>query len=74
MDHVGHDIVEQALIVRDHNGRFVRAVKCVDAVGNNAQGVDIESRIGFVEYGERGSKTAICRISWRFFRRRKSLR
>jgi hypothetical protein len=36
-------------------------------IGDDAQGVDIETRIGLIENREVGSSTAICRISLRFF-------
>ena len=54
MHHVGHDVVEQPLVVRHHNGRFVRAVQGVDPVGNHAQCVDVEAGVGLVENGEPG--------------------
>ena len=49
---VWHDVVEQALVVRDEDYRALRAPELIDPVGYNAEGVDVEPAIGLVEYGE----------------------
>src|SRR3984957_15716904 len=52
VDDVGHDVVEQALIVGDHDhGAFGRA-QPVDAVGHDLERIDVEARIGLVEHRE----------------------
>ena len=53
MDPVGDDVVEQPLVVGDDEHRPVRAPQRVDAVGDDAQGVDVEARVGLVQDGER---------------------
>ena len=42
MHEVGFDIVKQALIVGDQDDRAIRTAQCVDAVGDDAQGVDAD--------------------------------
>ena len=64
---IGHDIVEQALVVGDQDEAARRVAQRVDAVGHRAQRVDVEAGIGLVEDARRGSSIAICRISLRFF-------
>src|SRR5437870_100183 len=50
--HVGHDVVEQPLIVRDDHHGAVRRAQGVDAVGDDPQGVDVEAGIGLVEHAQ----------------------
>ena len=50
---VRHDVVEQPLVVRDDDERALGAAHRVDAVGDDAQRVDVEARVGFVEQRER---------------------
>jgi len=52
--HVGHDVVEQALVVRDHDAGAIRRAQPIDAVGNDLQRVDVEPGIGLVEHAELG--------------------
>src|SRR5215475_6269625 len=52
MDEVGHDVIEQTLIVRDQQKRAIGAPHGVHASGDNLQGVDIETRIRFIENAE----------------------
>ena len=49
---VGLDVVEQALVVGDDQEAAVRRPQRVDAVGDDAQGVDVEAGIGLVEEAE----------------------
>ena len=49
---VGLDVVEQALVVGDHDERAVGRAQRVDAVGDDAQRVDVEAAIGLVENAE----------------------
>src|SRR3712207_8095566 len=52
VDEVGDDVVEQALVVRDEDDGVLGRAQAVDAVGDDAQGVDVEPRAGLVEDGE----------------------
>ena len=54
MDEVGDDVVEQTLVVRDDHEGVVGLMQLVDAMGHDAQGVDVEARVGLVEDGEAG--------------------
>src|SRR5690606_14454541 len=49
---VRDDVVEQSLIVRNHNHRAVRGAQLVDAVGDDPQRVDVETAISLVEHGQ----------------------
>ena len=49
VDLVGHDVVQQPLVVRDDQDRPVLAPQGVDAVGDDAQGVDVQAGVGLVE-------------------------
>ncbi len=53
---IRHDVIEQSLIVRDKEDRFVFVglVDFIDAVGDGAEGVDVESGVGFVEEPAKG--------------------
>ena len=46
---VGHDVVEQPLVVGDDDDRALRAAHGVDAVGDELQRVDVEPGVGLVE-------------------------
>ena len=46
---VGNDVFEKPLIVGDDDGAVGRRVQLVDAVGDDAQGIDIEAGVGLVE-------------------------
>src|SRR5216684_2191189 len=50
--HVRHDVIEQALIVRDHHETALGRTQPVDAVGDHLEGVDVEPGIGLVEHAE----------------------
>ena len=54
MHDVGFDVVEQALIMGDDEERAVLAAQRVDAVGDDAQRVDVEAEIGLVEHAKLG--------------------
>src|SRR5665647_1675819 len=43
MHHVGHDVVEQPLIMRDHDHRALGRAQAVDAVGHDLERVDVEA-------------------------------
>ena len=49
VDEVGHDVVEQPLVVRDHDDRALGVPHRVDALGDGLQRVDVEARVGLVE-------------------------
>ena len=49
VDHVRLDVVEQALVVGDHQHAHVRVEHGVHALGHDAQGVDVQARVGLVE-------------------------
>ena len=49
MHEVGLDVVEQALVVCDHDGGIVGGLQRVHALSHNAQRVDVEAAVGFVE-------------------------
>ena len=49
VDLVRHDVIEQALVVRDHDERAVRRSHRVDAVGDHLERVDVEAGVGLVE-------------------------
>ena len=52
----------------DDDERALGAAQRVDAVGDTiSQRVDVEARVGLVEHRQRGSSTAIWKISLRFF-------
>src|SRR6266508_6155621 len=50
--HVRHDVVEQALIVRDHHEGALRRAQPVDAVGDDLERVDVEAGIGLIEHAK----------------------
>ena len=52
MHHVGHDMVEQPLVVGNHHHGAVRPTQPVDAIGHDLQRVDVEAGIGFVQHAE----------------------
>src|SRR5436190_19517671 len=43
---VGHDVIEQTLVVRDQNDRIVLIRKLIDTARHNTQRVDVESGVG----------------------------
>src|SRR5262245_44805265 len=43
---IGNDVIEQPLIMRDHDNRAVGTAQCVDTVRDDAKRVDVETRIG----------------------------
>src|SRR4051812_1589423 len=47
---IGHDVVEQPLIVRDHDEAALGRAQLVDALGDHLQRIDIEAGIGLVEH------------------------
>ena len=50
MHDVGNDVVEQALIMGDHDHGALRRAQLVDAVGDHLEGVDVEAGVGLVEH------------------------
>ena len=49
MHHVGHDVIQQALVVRDDHRGILGRMEFRNARGDDAKGVDVESRVGLVE-------------------------
>src|SRR3546814_6608185 len=49
VDHVRLDVVEQALVVGDHQEGAVGRAQRVDAFGHRLQRIDVQARIGLVE-------------------------
>ena len=49
VDEIRHDVVEQPLVVGDHEHRALGAAQRVHAVRDDAQRVDVEARVGLVE-------------------------
>ena len=43
MHPVGHDVVEQPLIVGDHQHGAIGTAQRVDALGHDAHGIDVEA-------------------------------
>ena len=54
MHPVGADVVQQALIVGDHQHRPVGRAHGVDPLGDDAQGVDVEAGVGLVQDAQLG--------------------
>ena len=52
MHAIGHDVVQQPLVVGDDHDGAVGAAQGVDAGGNRLERVDVEPRVGFVEDGQ----------------------
>src|SRR5947209_7141619 len=52
MHEVGGDVVQHALIVGDEQNAQVGSGQSVDALRNDAQGVDVEAGVGFVHQGD----------------------
>src|SRR6476659_4573184 len=50
--HVRHDVVEQALVVRDDDEGAVGGAQPVDALGDHLEGIDVEAGIGLVEHAQ----------------------
>ena len=53
VDEVGNDVVEQPLVVGHDEHRALGRAQRVHAAGDDAQGVDVEARVGLVEDRER---------------------
>src|SRR5258705_2963899 len=49
---IRHDVIEQALIVRDDDEAALRRPQPIDALGHDLQRVDVEPGIGLVEHAE----------------------
>ena len=54
MHMVRHDVIEQALVMGDDDHGAVGRAQRVDAIGHDAQRIDVEAGIGFIEHAERG--------------------
>ena len=52
MHHVGHYVVQQFAVMRDHYRRSLRGAKGPDSVGDYLERVHVEAGIGLVEYAE----------------------
>jgi len=63
MDEVRDDVIQQALIVGDEHDPQLTGAELVDAVGDDAQGVDVEPESVSSIMENLGSSMAICRIS-----------
>ena len=49
MDHVRLDIIQQTLVVRDHDSRILWRTKLVDTICHDAEGIDIQTAIRLIE-------------------------
>src|SRR5579885_3236990 len=49
---IGHDVVQQALVMRDQDDGAIRTAQVVDAAGDDLERVDVEAGVGFIEDGE----------------------
>ncbi len=49
---VRHDIGQQALIVGDDEERAFSGAQGIDAIGDNLQRINVETAIGFIQYGK----------------------
>ena len=49
MDKVGFDVVEQALVVSNHDGSVALGLEFVNASSHNPESIDVETAVGFVE-------------------------
>ena len=49
MNEIGHNVVEQPLVMGDDEQRTPAVAKSVDPFGHHFQGVDVKPRIGFVQ-------------------------
>ena len=67
VDELRFDVIQQALIMRDDQHAQIGSAQRIDAFCDNAQGIDIQTRIGLIQNGDLGLRVAICRISARFF-------
>ena len=56
MDHVRLDIIQQTLVVRDHDSRILWRTKLVDTICHDAEGIDIQNETAVVEHEATTSK------------------
>ena len=49
MHDVGNDIIQQTLVVGDHDHAAIGRAQLIDTVGDDLQRIDIETGVGFVE-------------------------
>src|SRR5919204_6580391 len=56
VDVVRLDVVQDPLVVRDHEGAHLRAHELTYSGGDDPQGVDVEAGVGLVEDGDAGSQ------------------
>ena len=63
------DVVQDPLVMRDHDRAHGRADELLDAARHDLERVDVEARVDLVEHRQPcvGFSIAICRISTRFF-------
>src|SRR5947207_2171850 len=52
MNEIWNEIAEQTLVMSDDQHRVLLATKRIHALGDDAQGIDVESGIGLVEDGQ----------------------
>ena len=62
VDVVGHDVVEEALVVRDEDDRVLGRAQLVDALRDDAQRVDVEAGVVSSIMASFGS-SPLCKIS-----------
>lgn len=67
VDEVGHNIVQQALIMRDNQHGTAAVPQRVDTVGHDFERVDVQTGIGFVKNRKSGLRIDICSVSSLFF-------
>ena len=67
VDEVRLDVVEDPLVVGDHERAHVGADELLHAAGDDLERVDVEPESVSSSTAMRGFSIAICRISTRFF-------
>ena len=49
MNIVRYDVIEQSLVVCNHNNRSARVPQLIHTLGDDFEGIDIQTRISFVQ-------------------------
>src|SRR6476620_2579399 len=52
VDNIRHDVIKQALIMGNDHERALRIAQPVYAIRHDLEGIDVESRIGFVQHAK----------------------
>src|SRR5690606_3539830 len=52
VNRIGYDVVEQALVVGDHDDRAIRRTQSIHTFSNDPQGVDVEAGVRLVQHAE----------------------